>query len=371
MNFSSENIVEQVADWLSGLSFDKGTYGRYRICKSAYHTFSLDASSLATDLVYMLKLPLSENEKDQQAAFFNSLQDPETGFYHEPFVHELYELPIERVVEMSGTYLSFQVSGALRALQHLPIYPFRFYEFTLKAGAVIKYIEENFPWDKSPWGAGGWIDSMATMLQINIEMGFTDYQEVLDAIFKWLDLHQDPSTGFWGNISSQGVNGLINGGYHIMRGTYLWHKKEFNYPKKMVDSILTDLRTNPIFDENSGHGCQDLDHFFLLEKVHSVVPHYRSQEIAELSRKRLDIILRIMRKNSEGFSFEADNAVKVHNYYRVSPGHPESDLQGTLFYLQTLLSILRIIGETPKQIWRNSLTHGTKMCDLPTIPSMK
>ena len=66
-----------------------------------------------------------------------------------------------------------------------------------------------------------------------------------------------------------------------------------------------------------------------------------------------------------------DNAVKVHNYYHVSPGHPESDLQGTLFYLQTLLSILRIIGETPKQIWRDSLTHGTKMYDLETVSSTK
>ena len=66
----------------------------------------------------------------------------------------------------------------------------------------------------------------------------------------------------------------------------------------------------------------------------------------------------MMRKKDEGFSFKTNNSVKVHNYYNVSPGYPESDMQGTVFYLQTILSILRILEEVPEQIWKDSVTHG-------------
>jgi hypothetical protein len=57
-----------------------------------------------------------------------------------------------------------------------------------------------------------------------------------------------------------------------------------------------------------------------------------------------------------GFSFEARNAAKNHNYYEISPGIKESDMQGTVFYLQTIISTLNILEI--KHEFRYSKTHG-------------
>lgn len=351
-------LQQKVAKWLESMEF-KGEYGRFKMCTHAYKPYSLDASSLAADLAHMLRIPLTTEEKLNQERFFDSHQDESTGFFHEKFYKkELNEMKIPRVVEMSGTYLGFQVGGAYKAIDAKPKREFIFYREYIQKEEIKEYMDKKYPWKISPWGAGGMVDSVSTMLRLNIEMGFDEYQEALDAMFEWLDSHQDPTTGFWGNVSAQGINGLINGGYHIMRGTYLWHNKKYNYPERMIDTILKDLKENPIFNEKSGHGCQDLDHFFLLEKIHNIIPDYRREEIKELSLKRLKIILEIMRKNDGAFSFEANNAAKSHNYYDVSPGYSESDMQGTVFYLQAILSILRILNENQKNVWRGSITHG-------------
>lgn len=351
-------LHESITKWLKSMEYN-GDYGKFKMCTHAYKDYSLDASSLATDLTHMLGIPLTKEEKLSRSQFFDSHQDKSTGFFHEDFQNELDENKIPRVIEMSGTYLGFQVGGAYRAIDAKPKNEFVFYRKYIQKETMKKYMTENFPWKYSPWGAGGMVDSVSTMLRLNIEMGFSEYQQTLDAMFEWLDSHQDPITGFWGDLSVQGINGLINGGYHIMRGTYLWHNKDFKYSEKMIDTILKDLKENPIFDENNGHGCQDLDHFFLLEKIHSILPEYRKKEINELSMKRLNTILRIMLKKDGGFSFEANNAVKFHNYYDVSPGYSESDMQGTVFYLQTLQSINRILKMMQKNIFNDSTTHGT------------
>ena len=364
MEQSMVELHESITKWLMSMRFN-GDYGKFKMCAHAFKEYSLDASSLAADLTHMLGIPLTKKEKLYQAQLFDSHQEKSTGFFHEIFQKkELDEGKFPRVIEMSGTYLGFQVGGAYKAIDAKPKNEFVFYRKYIQKEAMKEYMNKKFPWKYSPWGAGGMVDSVSTVLRLNIEMGFSEYQQTLDAMFEWLDSHQVPITGFWGDVSVQGINGLINGGYHIMRGTYLWHNKDFKYPKKIIDTILKDLKENHIFDEKNGHGCQDLDHFFLLEKVLNIIPDYRRYEINELSRKRLEIILKIMRKKDGGFSFEANNAVRFHNYYDVSPGYSESDMQGTVFYLQTILSILNILELNQKQEWRESITHGTGMSNL-------
>ena len=235
-------LHESVAKWLTSMQF-KGEYGRFKMCAHAYKPYSIDASSLAADLTYMFSLPLTKEEKLNQERFFDSHQDKSTGFFHEKFYKkELDEKRIPRVIEMSGTYFGFQVGGAYRAVDAKPKKEFSFYRKYIRKEEIKEYMDKKFPWKISPWGAGGMVDSVSTMLRLNIEMGFDESQEALDAMFEWLDSHQSATTGFWGDVSVQGINGVINGGYHIMRGTYLWHKKKYKYPEKLIDTILKKLK---------------------------------------------------------------------------------------------------------------------------------
>ena len=65
-----------------------------------------------------------------------------------------------------------------------------------------------------------------------------------------------------------------------------------------------------------------------------------------------------MQKPSGAFSFKANNSITNHNRYNVTPGFCESDLVGTVFYLETILRINNILGLDSN--WKSSATHGVK-----------
>ena len=57
-----------------------------------------------------------------------------------------------------------------------------------------------------------------------------------------------------------------------------------------------------------------------------------------------------------GFSFTSDGTIKNHYGYNVTTGNFESDMVGTVFYMETLFRMLLILGEKPN--WKSSITHG-------------
>ena len=151
-------LHESITKWLKSMRYNSN-YGKFKMCTHAYKDYSLDASSLAADLTYMLGIPLTKEEKLNQTQLFDSHQEKSTGFFHEDFKKELDEKKIPRVIEMSGTYLGFQVGGAYRTIDAKPKNEFVFYRKYIQKDSMKKYLNEKFPWKYSPWGAGGMVDS--------------------------------------------------------------------------------------------------------------------------------------------------------------------------------------------------------------------
>jgi len=329
----------------------------YKMSINAFDNFSLDAISLAYDLRQMIGDTLNEEEKDKAKEILDGYQLLENGFFIEKDAFErLNEKKINRVTEMHANYITFQVIGAYKAIDRLPNQKISFYDTFIEEKGIKHYLTHNCPWDRSPWGAGGMVDNLGTILDCNIRMGYTEYESVLEEVFEWLEEYQNNKTGLWGDSKAQGINGLINGGYHLMRGTYFLHNRPFYYSHQMIDSILEDLEKNDIFSSTEAHGCQDLDHFYLLEQCVKTDKKYRREEIEKISLKRLDEIENIVYCSDGGFSFEARNSAKNHNYYEITPGFKESDMQGSVFYLQTIISILNILEK--KHRFNYSKTHG-------------
>lgn len=346
-------VLETIPSWLNTLRYRNS--GKFKLCRSAFHDFSLDATSLAADLSFMLNLAWEEEAKSDMLAFFQACQDEETGFYYEPFYRQALDLSIDRILEMSGTYFGYQVGGVLWAMGQPPKHPFRFYEQFLKPGSMTKYMTEKMPWHRSTMGAGNMVDHGATMLRWNIRMGLLAYSQPLQEMYAWLEQHQDARTGLWGDKDAQGNNGLVQGGYHLLRGTYFTDSRPINYPEKIIDTILSSLKELKVFCAGEGEGCHDLDHFFLLQRALVYSNGYRETEIREMAEKRLIDIQKIYRQDG-GFSFEAKKAITNHNRYEVSPGNLESDLVGTVFYLETIYRICKIL-HLPT-LWQSSVTHG-------------
>lgn len=347
-------LKNSIKDWLLSMRIEGSV--KYRMCEHAYSEDSLDAISLAYDLEHMIGLELDSSDFILRKEMLDKYQTGKEGFFYEHDAKEKFEgSPIDRVLEMHGNYLTFQTIGAYRAIKLLPKRKISFYD--KYASDIERYLSVNCPWEKSPWGAGGMVDNLGTILKCNIDMGYDNYKKIMDDVFIWLDKNQDEETGLWKcKNNPQGINGLINGGYHLMRGTYFLYKKSFNRAELIIDTILKDLQGNDIFHGNRAHGCNDLDHFFLLQKCNEVIPNYRKEDIFREAKKRKQIIMSVLNCYDGGFSFWNDKAVQVHNYYDVSPGYKESDMQGTVFYLQTLISINSILGENNE--FQTSLSHG-------------
>lgn len=346
-----QDIAASVADWLP--SVRSPAPGLYRLSRHAFHSCSVDATSLALDL----NLMLGKAPPDLAAAlqFFDSRQEEATGFYHEEFVQEL-DLSVHRILEMSGTYFGYQVAAVLLALDRAPKYPFRFYEQFLAGGAMERYMTENMPWQRAPMGAGNMVDHGATMMRANIRFGDARYGEVLARMYAWLEGHQDPHTGLWGAQSAQGRNGLVQGGYHLMRGLYFSDDRAPNYPERITDTTLASLSECEVFRSGSGEGCHDMDHFVVLERMLKFSNGYRERDIRAACEIRLQQLEHLHREDG-AFSFEAKGSITNHNRYEVTPGHPESDLVGTVFYMETLYRILNVLGLEPA--WASSASHGT------------
>lgn len=348
-----DEVIQTIPAWLNGLKTQPGVY---KMSENAFKTAAIDATSLALDLKSMLGLPIED--KEDSVFYMNNQQEPSTGFYHEEFHEEFLDLNQPRILEMSGTYFGYQVGSILYGLGERPKYRFAFYDTFLKEGMMTNYMENIMPWDIAPMGAGNMVDHGATMMKINIgTFEQEEYKNVLDEMYEWLSKNQDEETGLWGNLKAQGKNGIIQAGYHLMRGTYFDDRKTFQYPDRIIDTTLSNLQEMDIFSNGNGEGCHDMDHFVLLERCLNVSDGYRIEEAKLVAEKRLEDLVS-QKKPDGGFSFEAKGAITNHNRYDVSAGLSESDLVGTVFYLETIYRIYKILNIKPT--WNSSLSHGIK-----------
>jgi hypothetical protein len=346
------NLKTQVAGWLPAVATERP--GLYRMSHQALHPWSVDATSLAIDLHLMLGLPLENLQ--ESLAFLDSRQEETTGFYQEEFADEL-DPSVPRILEMSGTYFGYQVSAVLQAINRAPKFPFRFYEPFLVSGAIERYMAENMPWGRAPMGAGNMVDHGATMMRANARFFDPRYAQVIERMYAWLTELQNPQTGYWGDIAPQGRNGLVQAGYHIMRGLYFHDDRAPAYPERIVDTTLASLAECAVFTDGQGEGCHDMDHFVVLERLLRFTNGYREADIRAACTRRLEQ-LACMHRPDGGFSFEAGGSIRNHNRYDVTQGLPESDLVGTVFYLETLLRIFAVLGLPCA--WSASVTHGVK-----------
>jgi hypothetical protein len=291
-----------------------------------------------------------------EAAFatLDAQQDAATGFLHEPHRDELDD-SVPRIQEMSGTYFGYQAAAVQQAYGRAPCHRYAFYDTLRPSGALEEYMAEKMPWGRAPMGAGNMCDHAATMLRANERFFADGSMEVVERMRVWLDAHQNPSTGLWGSRSSQGLNGLVQAGYHLMRGIHFVDDSPPAWGERIIDSTLASLEESPMFLAGQGEGCHDMDHFVVLERLLHYTNGYREAEIRLWCERRLEH-LRHLHRADGGFSFEASGSIANHNRHEVTDGQAQSDLVGTVFYLETVFRQCRVLGI--KTDWGSSVTHG-------------
>lgn len=345
-------IHESVSNWQkslkkSGLTFSKNSKNKFA---------SVDSISLHIDLAYMLN-----KDKNWCIPYINQLIDcqrKEDGLWQ-----EVEEPPEEiqksnpRINEMAKTYLGFQVSSLLLNTNNTAN-PINFWNFLLEFDFTLEDYIKRMPWETSPWGAGGWVDSIGTMFKANSIWGDKRYDLLIEKLIAILNNMQCNKTGLWGGDKIQGLAGQINGSYHLMRGTYFLNNKSIPNQEKLFNSLIDYLKTDEHFLDFKGEACYDIDAFYLLYKLNKILPNYRRKEVNTICLKRLENLL--SRTNIDGaYGYFIEESQDFHNYYFVGPKvYGRSDIQGTVFYLTTIYFLSSICFPQVLVPWKTSFTHA-------------
>lgn len=345
-------VEQRVAAWFATLPCPAP--GRWPIAVQARHAWSVDATTLALDLAQMLGLRVPS-----EAAFaaLDDQQDPATGFLHEPHRDEL-DASVPRIHEMSGTYFGYQTAAVQLAYGRAPRHRYAFHDPLRASGALERYMAGNMPWGRAPMGAGNMCDHAATMLRANARFFGDGSDELVQRMRAWLDAHQDPATGLWGALTAQGRNGLVQAGYHLMRGIHFADDAPPAWCERILDTTLASLDENAVFADGQGEGCHDMDHFVVLERMLHYTNGHRESEVRSWCERRL-AQLQALHRADGGFSFEAAGSITNHNRHDVTDGQAQSDLVGSVFYLETVLRQCRVLGITVP--WRPSASHGVPL----------
>ena len=328
------------------------TNNGYKIAKDSFFGESLDATTMALDLKFMIDGTVpAQSDID----FINKHQEPSPGLYQEFATHRIDEGNY-RNLEMSAVYLTYHVSMLFLRFDLKTEYDFLFLKDFASQKYIDYFMEEFVPWNNSTMGSGNIIDHYVSALRV-LANSRPEFGVAIERIYQCLEKKESKEHGFYGAMNAQGLNGLVQGGYHLLRGTYFYDKLPVSEVEKKIDTLIGSYKSlsGAIFQNGQGEGCHDMDHFLLLQKLHAV-SDYRVNEIIMIAEERLDQILSSRTNGVNGFAFNLSHSIQNHNRYNVTNGSIQGDLVGTVFYLQTIKSLADILGEQVN--WQDSIIHG-------------
>jgi len=207
------------------------------------------------------------------------------GLFRDPLI----DIPLAEDIDWWGwRHLALHVIMTLTALGGTAQKEFRLLDFFRESGAMAQWLETR-NWKFDPAGVSNEIQNHATLLQYARDFQNQEWcQDVLEEMYLWLNRHQDPDTGLWGNsfdtppLLSNGVQT----GYHLWL-LYLYDKRPIQYMEQIIDSCLTTQNMFGGFGvPRNSSACEDIDSIDPLTRLYFMTD-YRRDDIREALEKTL------------------------------------------------------------------------------------
>ncbi|MCL1899355.1 MAG: acyltransferase [Promicromonosporaceae bacterium] len=209
----------------------------------------------------------------------------------------------------------------------------------------------GLPWDTEAWACGHLLDAIGTGLRWNLAAGGEaagQAEELLGALFAWLDANADPLSGAWGRPGAGGdLLQLVNGAYRATRGTYAQFDRPLPHPRALIDAVLRHGEDPEYFAAGRLNACNVLDVVHPLWLAGRQTSH-RQAEITATARRLLALALEMWQQT--GFGFAQPGADRG-----AGPGSTPG-LQGTemwlsvIWYLADLLGHAAALGYRPRGV---------------------
>lgn len=307
----------RVLAWLRTLHDPGQPIWQYRFFAGADSTvytscFALYLRHLLNDLA-----SLTDSQKGEWIEYLQSFQHEQSGLFIDPSAQQRIPDSNHNSEHLSQQLTTFCLN-ALECLQARPLYPLSFVARWYDKNTLLNWLN-GLNW-LNPWNSGNKVMFVGIVLVYNYE-NFHDERaaDALDIWFDWMDRHQKPRNGFWGEGKlSDYFYGM--GGFYHQYLVYNYAGRKVHYEERVVDILLKLQQHDGLFFPGNGGGsCDDIDGIDPL--VHSYHRNdYRRTEIRTALKKSLDSILK-NQKLDGGFSWASRDYTSVRTYWSLLAGH--------------------------------------------------
>ena len=266
--------------------------------------------------VYLLHLfnalDLSDADRSGWIAYLQGLQDPTTGIFSDP---SLVQRPAVRDRAHADWQLTTLCLAALDILGGNPLHPFSFLEPWYDPEYLASWMAA-LDW-RNPWHSGNKVMFVGVLLAfVNSRTASDKANRALQTWFDWLDGHQNPDTGFWGEGGNAPYYAGMGGAYHEYL-VYNYVERAINHSDKIVDRVLLLQQADGLFVPPRGGGsCDDFDAVDILS--HNYHGHdYRRADIRLSLERALQGLLRTQNDDG-GFGWASPYELGSMDYWRAT-----------------------------------------------------
>lgn len=309
-----------------------------------------DAIEIAS---YLLGTAPTQLPADEQVSQLRGWQDATTGLVPEMDGQGRLQ-PLQPPTDRPGglcwpasSYHVLCVGHALDLLGSSFAHPIRIVA-DADAAAIIAELEAQ-AWTTRAWSSGHNVDMLGTAVKWNLDAGVAGQPGATEALFGWLVAHCDPARGTWGQPGpDDGLLQIVNGFYRLTRGTFAQFGLPVPYPKRAIDTVLTQAQERRFFAAYRQNACNVLDVAHPLWLC-ARQTDYRNAEITALATRLLSDALGHW-TDGQGMGFQAPHP-GTSSVPATRPGLQGTEMWlGILWLLADLVGISELVGYRPRGI---------------------
>ena len=273
MTTDMQPIIRKTRESLAAHCIAPGQYRRWTRkpswCDDSLGINAYGCADAANILYTIGEFPQDDAERSAFVRTLQSMQDPETGLFHE------------------GTHLACHTTAhciaALELFDARPLYPLKAFAFTNEDGALEDFLD-NIGWMDEPSSPAGHLGAGIYAAMVNAGEASPDWCK---RWYKWFWDHTDPEDGFWRKGDRAAGSRLaphmrMGGSFHFLFCLEHGHQP-LRYPEKIIDSCLAMYDTMPPHFFGSAHFLQ-IDWIYCLSRASRQTPH-RFEEVREAVRR--------------------------------------------------------------------------------------
>ncbi len=202
-----------------------------------------------------------------------------------------------------------------------------------------------------PWGAGSHFSHLMFFYRVAKEMGqisLKEYDTYTNIAIEWINNICHTDTGGWYK-GDQTNRYVVNGAMKILTGLIAVDKVFIPNPEALIDTCLE--ATNDL------DACDNFNIILVLNYASKQLQrNYRQKEIEIFALNRLQKYKAHYKKEQGGFSFFLNGSNTRYYGAKITKGHNEADIHGTVLFMWGISIIVQILGLENEFDFREFLT---------------